>query len=135
MACHVYDAGFNHMQACSLKGKHVDALRNQWQVQGGATSPLKNLQLGIPECRHNTNQSKAQSLDELLRLESIRDPYVQMSLHLKPAFGLRRQECIKLQPAWADLIALKSSWTKGGKPEQHARPAPSVRTGPPDHQP
>lgn len=85
MACHVYDARSNHMQARSLKGKHVDALRNQWQVQGLSTSPLKNRQLGIPELQYNTNQGKIRPLDELLHLESIRDPYVQMRQHHQDA--------------------------------------------------
>ena len=54
-----------------------------------------------------------------------------MSLALQQAFGLRREEAIKFQPSYADHgdhIALKSSWTKGGRsrvvpittPEQRA---------------
>jgi hypothetical protein len=42
-----------------------------------------------------------------------------MSLRLQAAFGLRREESIKIQPAWADrgnLLALKDTWTKGGRP-------------------
>lgn len=62
MACHVYDAGFNHMQARSLKGKYVNPLRNQWQVQGLSPSPLKNRQLGISERQYNTNQGKIRPL-------------------------------------------------------------------------
>ncbi len=41
-----------------------------------------------------------------------------MSLHLQAAFGLRREEAIKFQPSYADRgdhIALKGSWTKGGR--------------------
>jgi integrase len=41
-----------------------------------------------------------------------------MSLALQKAFGLRKEEAIKFQPAYADqggFIRLKSSWTKGGK--------------------
>jgi integrase len=41
-----------------------------------------------------------------------------MSLRLQRAFGLRREEAIKLQPRWADRgdhLQLKASWTKGGR--------------------
>ncbi len=41
-----------------------------------------------------------------------------MSLQLQRAFGLRREESIKFQPSYADRgdhIALKGSWTKGGR--------------------
>jgi integrase len=41
-----------------------------------------------------------------------------MSLRLQVAFGLRREESIKFQPAYADRgdhIALKETWTKGGR--------------------
>jgi integrase len=54
-----------------------------------------------------------------------------MSLRLQAVFGLRREESIKFQPGYADRgeqIALKGSWTKGGRertvpittPEQRA---------------
>ena len=49
-----------------------------------------------------------------------------MSLELQQAFGLRREEAIKLIPSYADRgdhLVLKDSWTKGGK----AREVP-VRT-------
>ena len=42
MARQLRDAGFNQMQARSLKGKHVDALLSQWQAQGLSTGTLKN---------------------------------------------------------------------------------------------
>ena len=150
MARQLRDAGFNQMQARSLKGKHVDALLSQWQAQGlstgtqknrlshlrwwaekigkGGLLPADNRQLGIPERQYSTNQSKAQTLDE--RLDTIRDPYVKMSLRLQAAFGLRRQECIKFQPTWADRgdhIALKGSWTKGGKPRSVPITTPQQR--------
>lgn len=41
-----------------------------------------------------------------------------MSLQLQATFGLRREEAIKFQPSYADrgdYIALKGSWTKGGR--------------------
>jgi len=41
-----------------------------------------------------------------------------ISLRLQAAFGLRREESIKIVPKWADRgnsLALKDSWTKGGR--------------------
>jgi integrase len=41
-----------------------------------------------------------------------------MCFQLQTAFGLRREEVIKFQPSyadWGDRIALKGSWTKGGR--------------------
>ena len=41
-----------------------------------------------------------------------------MSLRLQEAFGLRREESIKIRPGWADqgnALRLKDSWTKGGR--------------------
>lgn len=49
----------------------------------------------------------------------MKDEFVRMSLRLQAAFGLRREEAIKLSPSYADHgheIHLKASWTKGGKP-------------------
>ncbi len=52
------------------------------------------------------------------KLECIADPCTALSLRLQAAFGLRREESIKLIPAWADRgdhLLLKASWTKGGR--------------------
>jgi integrase len=41
-----------------------------------------------------------------------------MSLRLEEAFGLRREESIKLRPCWhdrGDVLHLKASWTKGAR--------------------
>lgn len=70
----------------------------------------------MPERRYVTNISKAQELGT--GLEQITDVHVRMSLQLQAAFGLRREEAIKFQPSYADRgdhIALKGSWTKGGR--------------------
>ena len=56
-------------------------------------------------------------------LAQVTDPYSRVSLQLQAAFGLRREESLKFQPAWADRgdrLVLKDSWTKGG----HAREIP-----------
>jgi len=79
--------------------------------------PPDNTQLAIPQRRFVTNEDRSSSLDG--KVEHVSDPYVRMSLALQEAFGLRREESIKFQPRYADRgdhIALKGSWTKGGRP-------------------
>jgi len=145
------EAGFRQMRANSLKGKHVEALLQRWQAEGLSAGTLKNrmahvrwwaekvgkagilptnnTKLGIPDRRYVTNESKAKELGD--RLDRVSDPHVRMSLRLQAAFGLRREESIKFQPRYADRgdhIAIKGSWTKGGRdrtvpittPEQRA---------------
>jgi hypothetical protein len=133
------EAGFRRMRASSLKRKHVDALLERWQAQALSAGTLKNrlahlrwwaekvgreslipadnARLAIPQRRHVTNENKARRLGD--NLERVSDPHVRMSLTLQQAFGLRREESIKFQPRYADrgdCIALKGSWTKGGRP-------------------
>jgi hypothetical protein len=72
---------------------------------------------GIGHRQYVTNTSKARELTGG-DLSQIADPYTRMSLQLQAAFGLRRAESIKIQPEWADRgnrLALKDSWTKGGR--------------------
>lgn len=132
------EAGFRQMKASSLKGKHVLALLDRWQGEGLSPGTIKNrlshlrwwaekiskagilpadnAQLGVAERRYVTNISKARELGT--GLEQVTDAHVRMSLQLQAAFGLRREEAIKFQPSYADRgdhIALKGSWTKGGR--------------------
>jgi integrase len=133
------DAGFRQMRATSLKEKHVEVLLERWQAEGLSAGTLKNrvahlrwwaekvgkagvipadnAQLGIPKRRFVADENKARELGD--GLDRIRDPHVRMSLSLQQAFGLRREECIKFQPRYADrgdCIVLKAPWTKGGRP-------------------
>jgi len=133
------EAGFRQMTASSLNGKHVQALIGRWQnenlsagtiknrlshlrwwaekVGKAGVLPADNAQLGVPERRYVTNISKAREL-ETAAFAKITDEYVRMSLRLQAVFGLRREEAIKFQPAYADrgdCIVLKGSWTKGGR--------------------
>ncbi|BEG76049.1 phage integrase N-terminal domain-containing protein [Achromobacter xylosoxidans] len=132
------EAGFRQMKASSLKSKHVQTLLERWRGEGLSSGTIKNrlshlrwwaekigkagilpadnTQLGVAERRYVTNVSKARELGT--GLEEITDVHVRMSLQLQAAFGLRREEAIKLQPSYADRgdhIALKGSWTKGGR--------------------
>lgn len=142
------EAGFRQMKASSLKGKHVQTLLDRWQGEGLSSGTLKNrlshlrwwaekigksgilpadnMQLGVAERRYVTNISKAQELGT--GFEQVSDAHVRMSLQLQAAFGLRREEAIKFQPSYADRgdhIALKGSWTKGGR----ERTVPITTTG------
>jgi len=140
MATQLHELGYRRMQATSLKPKHVEGLVARWREQGISTGTLKNRlsvlrwwagkvnkscvvapdnsAYGIATRVLVTNQSKAQTLDEA-KLARIDDEYVRMSVRLQAAFGLRREEAIKFSPSLAfrgDHIALKASWTKGGRP-------------------
>ena len=135
----LHEMGFRHMRADSLKPKHVEALIERWKAEGISTGTFKNRlatlrwlaekvgkenvlardndAYGIERRQYVTNQDKGKDLDRT-RLEQVRSPYVAMSLRLQEAFGLRREESIKIRPSWADegnALRLKQSWTKGGR--------------------
>ena len=140
--------GYKKLHATELKGRHVNALVKEWQRQGLAIGTIKNRlavlrwwaekvgrawvlardnsHYGIPERQYVATTSKACTVG-VADLARIRDPHVRMSLQLQQAFGLRREEAIKCQPASADrgdCLVLKAAWTPGGK---HARAIP-IRT-------
>ena len=139
IANQLHALGYKHMQARSLKPKHVDALVSLWKDQGLSIGTFKNRlsalrwwarKVGKDDIIPKDNdaldigrrsqvgmESKAWELNEA-QLEKISDPYVRLSLRLQAAFGLRREEAIKFRPNYAikdDHIRLKASWTKGGR--------------------
>jgi len=139
VANQLLEMGFRHMRASSLKTKHIDALVARWRAQPLSTGTFKNRmavlrwlagKLGkngivkesnaaydIGKRCHVATVSKARTLDAG-QLGKVLDPFVAMSLKLQVAFGLRREESIKIVPAWADRgdhLLLKASWTKGGR--------------------
>ena len=139
IANQLHELGYKHMQARSLKPKHVDALVSLWKDQSIGVGNFKNRlsalrwwanKVGkgdivasdnkaydIGNRRYIGEASKATYLDER-QLEKVSDPYVRLSLRLQSAFGLRREEAIKFSPNYAikgDHIKLKASWTKGGR--------------------
>ena len=145
------EAGFRRMRANSLNGRHVDVLLQRWQAEGLSSGTLKNrlshlrwwagkigkagilprdnTSLDIPERRHVTDENRAKELGD--GLGRIVDPHVRMSLRLQAAFGLRREESIKLRPNYADQgdhIVLKGSWTKGGRERTVPITTPEQRT-------
>ena len=139
VANQLQDLGYRHLAAASLKPKHVEGLVERWKAEGLAVGTIKNRMAelrwwaekvgkqnviakdndhyGIGHRQYVTNTSKARELTSG-DLSRITDPYSRMALQLQAAFGLRRAESIKIQPAWADQgnrLVLKDSWTKGGR--------------------
>ena len=139
VANQLHEGGFRHLRATGVRSKHVEHLVNRWHAEGISPGTFKNRMsalrwlaekigkqnivarenaaYGIANRQHVTNESRARVLD-VARLDAVTDPYTVLSLRLQEAFGLRREESIKLQPVWADrgdVLRLKASWTKGGK--------------------
>jgi len=139
VANQLHEDGFKNLRAQGIRTKHIEHLVSRWQAEGASTGTMKNRMsalrwmaekigkenivardnaaYGIADRRFVTNESKAKELDQG-KLDKVSDPYTAMSLRLQEAFGLRREESIKIQPGWADrgdVLVLKPTWTKGGK--------------------
>jgi len=152
MADQLHELGFRRMGARSLKPKHVEALVRLWQEQKLSPGTIKNRMsalrwwaekvhkpavvarsndyYGIPNRQFSSPDSKAVAVSPA-QLDAVRDDHVRMSLRMQQAFGLRREEALKINPRWADRgshLLLRASWTKGGRertvpvrtPEQRA---------------
>ena len=66
---------------------------------------------------HPISANKARELTPA-DVSKVTDPYTRASLRLQAAFGLRREESIKIRPIQSDRgdrLVLKDSWTKGGR--------------------
>jgi len=139
MANQLHELGYRGMAARSLKPKHIEALLGHWREQELSTGTIKNRMAairwwankvdkrnvvarfnehyGIPDRRFVTNESKAKTVTRE-QLEKVRDGHARMSLELQQAFGLRREEAMKIRPFVADQgdhLTLQGSWTKGGR--------------------
>ena len=139
VADQLHEMGFRHMNAHSLKPKHVEKLVERWLAEHLSPGTIKNRMsalrwwaektgkeniiartnaaYGIPDRVYVTNISKAKEL-AMDQLANIRTLCIRISLRLQGAFGLRREESIKIVPSWADRggsLMLKDSWTKGGR--------------------
>jgi len=144
IATQLHEAGFKDLRATGLKPKHVEALAQRWQAESLNAGTIKNrmaqlrwwaekigkgnvvardnAEYGIADRQLVGSVSKARSLTEA-ELEKVTDPYTRLSLKLQAAFGLRRAESIKIQPAWADrgtVLSLRASWCKGGRAREIA---------------
>ena len=139
VANQLLEGGFRHLRAQGIRSKHVEHLVGRWHAENIAPGTFKNrmsalrwlaekidkqnivardnANYGIAERSYVANVSKGQELDAD-KLSKVKDPYTALSLRLQAAFGLRREESIKLRAEWADrgdVLKLKASWTKGGK--------------------
>ena len=135
----MHGLGFQLKSATSLKAKHIEALLRCWKEAGLSAGSLKNRMsalrwlaekigkpaiiarsndvYGIGDRQYVTNISKARELTQA-DLARVTCEMTRMSLRLQDAFGLRREESIKIQPAVADKgdrLLLMPSWTKGGQ--------------------
>ncbi|MCP4473219.1 MAG: integrase [Gammaproteobacteria bacterium] len=136
------NAGYQLNHVRQLKAKHIQYLVKRWTAEGLAISTIKNRMsdlrwlaeklgqpslvavknrdLAIPKRPFNTQQDKSIYLSPE-QLARIRDPYVKLSVLLQQAFGLRREESIKIQISRAvvnDYLELKGSWCKNGRPRR-----------------
>ena len=137
LATDLHRLGYKLPRAESLKPKHVTALVADWQsrdlspatlknrlgwvrwwaekVNKASVVPRNNADLGI-DPRGAAGENRAWQLSNDTQLA---DPYMQTSLELMAAFGLRLEEALKLRPHQADqghVLRLQGSWTKGGRP-------------------
>ncbi|MBN8489327.1 integrase domain-containing protein [Ideonella sp. 4Y11] len=143
LIAHQLDAlGYRDLHADNLREKHVAALVSHWTESGISAATIKNrlaavrwwaekigkanvvardnATLGVERRSYVTNEDKAKSLTEA-QLERVSSAHVLASLALQAAFGLRREESLKIRPDLADggnVLRLQGSWTKGGRPRE-----------------
>lgn len=138
IAGELHALGFKIKSAKNLAPKHVHALvaswkgasisdatiRNRlgwlrwWADKAGKPGliPKDNETFGLAErMRFAGNKAKA-AKDETLA--GITDARLRLALKMEAAFGLRREEVLKMRPSIADggdRLLLRSSWCKGGR--------------------
>lgn len=130
--------GYKEMRAGDFSRRHRDKLLAHWRKEGVSIGTLKNRcavlrwwaekigrasvmpeeneVLGLEKRSYIAHTSKAKDLPQD-KLRRVDDPYVQLSLELQDAFGLRLEECIKIRVWQADeghQLRLQASWCKGG---------------------
>ena len=79
-----------------------------------------NADYGILPRSHVSDGTRRRDLDEA-GLALVKDDHVRVALRLQAAFGLRREEAIKLSPSHADRgdrLLVKASTAKGGRPRE-----------------
>ena len=142
IADQLHEMGFRHMNAHSLKPKHVEKLVERWLAEKLSPGTIKNRMsalrwwaekigkeniiartnaaYGIPDRVYVTNISKAKEL-AMDQLQQIRTLCIRISLRLQAAFGLRREESIKIVPKWADRGDRSCSRIPGPRADGSAR--------------
>lgn len=138
LADELHGLGFKLKAAKNLAPKHITALVASWKADGIADATIRNRlgwlrwwgeKVGKPglmprdneayglaeRARFNGNRAKRADDATLANIENQR---VRLALKLEAAFGLRREEVLKMRPALADngdRLALRASWCKGGR--------------------
>lgn len=140
MAQQLSDDGYQLNHIGDLKTKHVDHLVQTWLNEKLSTGTIKNRlsalrwlahkigkdnivkrlnsEYGIENRQYVNNQKNIAKVLTSENLTAIHNEFVQYSLQLQQAFGLRREEAIKFQIHYADqghYIRLKDTWCKGGR--------------------
>jgi integrase len=134
------ELGINKLKLKNLGSRHVEALLNRWQQEGLSAGTIKNRMahirwmsekigknglisqnnaiLGIEARQYVTNRDLSSRLD-LERLKLVCDERLEVSFRLQQFFGLRREECMKIQPNLADCgDVLRLKKTKGNRPRE-----------------
>ena len=139
--------GFRGLRLRNVRQKHIQNVLHVWKTGNPYNQPVSeatvknrlanvrwvlekvgkpnllpdtNRSLGIEARTYLSEQSRAVPLTEDV-LKRVTDNHVYHSFRMQAAFGLRREEAMKIQPTWADhgdKLVLKSSWTKGGRPRE-----------------
>lgn len=126
--------GYKIHSLSTIKQKHVQALVDHWKAKALSVGRMKNL---LSDLRYLCGQMHRcdvvkSNADYYIGQRSyvaienkaiinadfsqIADDHIRISLELQSAFGLRREECLKIMPHLADQgdhLWLKGSWTKG----------------------
>jgi len=133
------EMGLTKLTLRGLKPKHIEAFVKHLQDKGLTVGTIKkqmahvrwmtdkigkknitartNDVYGIAERTYVTNESKARELT-VAELSKVTDKHCALSLQLQAAFGLRREESMKIRPGQADRgdkLVLQASWCKGAR--------------------
>ena len=133
----------NEMRPSDIKGRHINSLVRQWNIEGLSAGTLKNRMsnirwlaekigktdmiksnavYGIEDRQYITNKDKSLRMDNI-NLDKL-SPHVRQSIELQRHFGLRREEAMKFCPDYAlggydpysaPILKIKPSWAKGGR--------------------
>ena len=131
--------GFYIRNIHQLKAKHIYRMLDHWKAGGISVGtiknrmanvrwlaekinkpgiiPISNDQLKIERRQYITNKDKSIELTAE-KIEKITDENVKLSLQLQQAFGLRKEESIKIkiyEAVQESLLKLRGAWCKSGR--------------------